>query len=121
MNLKGMSIERLTVLRDNVEVALKSKVTETRRSLEAELAKLSRFGGPVGAGLSLGRRGPVAPKYRNPQNPSETWAGRGLKPRWLAAALKSGKKLESFAIAAPAARAAATKSAMKKGRRAGKR
>jgi hypothetical protein len=34
-------------------------------------------------------RGPVAPKYRNPENPSETWAGRGLTPRWLAAAIKT--------------------------------
>jgi DNA-binding protein H-NS len=42
--------------------------------------------------------GPVAPKYRNPEKPSETWAGRGLKPRWLAAALKGGKKLKDFAI-----------------------
>ena len=42
--------------------------------------------------------GPVAPKYRNPENPAETWAGRGLKPRWLTAAIKSGKKLEDFAI-----------------------
>jgi hypothetical protein len=44
-------------------------------------------------------RGKVAPKYRNPDNPSETWAGRGLKPRSLAAALKAGKKLEYFSIA----------------------
>jgi DNA-binding protein H-NS len=40
----------------------------------------------------------VAPKYRNPENPEETWAGRGLKPRWLAAAIKGGKKLEDFQI-----------------------
>jgi len=40
----------------------------------------------------------VAPKYRNPESPGETWAGRGLKPRWLAAAIKGGKKLEDFAI-----------------------
>jgi DNA-binding protein H-NS len=40
----------------------------------------------------------VAPKYRNPENPSETWAGRGLRPRWLVAAIKGGKKLEDFAI-----------------------
>jgi DNA-binding protein H-NS len=121
MNLKSMSIERLTTLRENVDAALKSKVTETRRTLEAELGKLSRFGGSAGGGLSLGRRGPVAPKFRNPENASETWAGRGLKPRWLAAALKSGKKLESFAIAVQATKAAATKPAMKRGRPAGKR
>ncbi|MCW5705226.1 MAG: H-NS histone family protein, partial [Bradyrhizobium sp.] len=38
------------------------------------------------------------PKYRNSANPKETWAGRGMKPRWLTAALKSGKKIESFEI-----------------------
>lgn len=40
----------------------------------------------------------VAPKYRNPANPLETWAGRGKRPRWLAAELDAGKKLEDFAI-----------------------
>jgi DNA-binding protein H-NS len=40
----------------------------------------------------------VAPKYRNPEQPSETWAGRGRKPRWLAAQLKSGKRIEDFRI-----------------------
>jgi hypothetical protein len=44
------------------------------------------------------RRGPVAPKYRNPENRNETWAGRGLKPRWLAAAIKAGHTLEDFLI-----------------------
>ncbi|MBL8674596.1 MAG: H-NS histone family protein [Rhodospirillales bacterium] len=40
----------------------------------------------------------VKPKYRNPADKSETWAGRGSKPRWVVAALKSGKKLEDLAI-----------------------
>jgi len=73
----------------------------------------------LGNGISRGRAalgGKVAPKYRNPENPSETWAGRGLKPRWLAAALKSGKKLEHFAIAG--SKPAAAKRAPKKTRRA---
>jgi DNA-binding protein H-NS len=43
--------------------------------------------------------GKVAPKYRNPADPSQTWAGRGQPPRWLAAELKSGKKVEDFLIA----------------------
>lgn len=42
--------------------------------------------------------GKVAPKYRNPDNASETWTGRGKQPRWLAAKTKSGAKLESFLI-----------------------
>jgi DNA-binding protein H-NS len=40
----------------------------------------------------------VKPKYRNPKNKSETWAARGLKPKWLSAQLKQGKKLEDFLI-----------------------
>ncbi len=53
-------------------------------------------------GTQAGRwlAGAVAPKYRNPENPAETWAGRVLKPRWLAAKLKSDKRLEDFSIAA---------------------
>jgi DNA-binding protein H-NS len=89
MALKTMSIDKLMKLKDQVEAALSSKVTEQRRALESELSKLGRLQGGAGRGKSaLGRggaRGAVAPKYRNPENPAETWAGRGLKPRWLVA------------------------------------
>jgi DNA-binding protein H-NS len=44
-------------------------------------------------------RGKVEAKYRNPENPEQTWAGRGLKPRWLSNALKGGSSLEEFGIA----------------------
>ena len=102
MQLKSMSIDRLTSLRQRVEAALSAKVIEQRRTLESELSKLTRFrGGAVRSKSALGRGawGKVAPKYRNPENPAETWAGRGLKPRWLTAAIKSGKKLDDFLIA----------------------
>ena len=39
----------------------------------------------------------VAAKYRNKAT-GETWSGRGLQPRWLKAALTSGKKIADFAI-----------------------
>lgn len=42
--------------------------------------------------------GKVAPKYRNPANPKETWTGRGKQPRWLAAHTAKGKKVEDFLI-----------------------
>ena len=102
MNLKSMSIDRLTNLRARVDAALSSKVIDQRRTLESELSKLTRFeGGTARSKSAFGRgaRGKVAPKYRNPETPSETWAGRGLKPRWLAAAIKTGKKLDDFLIA----------------------
>jgi DNA-binding protein H-NS len=40
----------------------------------------------------------VAPKYRNPANPTETWSGRGKHPRWMAAEIANGRKAEDFLI-----------------------
>ncbi len=40
----------------------------------------------------------VEPKYRNPADATQTWAGRGMPPKWLAAELAKGRKLEDFAI-----------------------
>ena len=101
-NLKTMSIDKLSKLRDQVDATLNSKVADERRAVADQLGRLDRLaaGGARVKGARRGVRGAVAPKYRNPENPAETWAGRGLKPRWLAAALKSGKKLEDFSIEA---------------------
>ena len=33
----------------------------------------------------------VKPKYRNPDDASQTWAGRGKRPRWFVDALSAGK------------------------------
>jgi DNA-binding protein H-NS len=118
MALKTMSIDKLVKLKDQVEAALASKVLEQRRALESELSKLGRYQGrPKSVGRG-GSRGAVAPKYRNPENPSETWAGRGLKPRWLTAAMKSGKSPEDFAISGSVASLKA--SGRKKARKARK-
>jgi DNA-binding protein H-NS len=100
MALKTMPIAKLQALKSQVEAAIAAKVTERRRELETELSKLAGFagGGKATKFGRSGRMGSVAPKYRNPENPAETWAGRGLKPRWLAAAIKGGKVLDDFLI-----------------------
>lgn len=40
----------------------------------------------------------VAPKYRNPDDPAQTWSGRGKRPRWVQAQLDAGKSLQSLEI-----------------------
>jgi DNA-binding protein H-NS len=101
MALKTMSVAKLQALKSQVEAAITARVTERRRELETKLSKLAGFAGGRKASKfgRTGRMGPVAPKYRNPENPAETWAGRGLRPRWLTAAIKAGKKLDDFLIA----------------------
>lgn len=43
----------------------------------------------------------VKPKYRNPDDSSQTWTGRGRMPLWMAGLLKKGAKQESFLIKSP--------------------
>ncbi|AKC87241.1 H-NS family nucleoid-associated regulatory protein [Pseudoxanthomonas suwonensis] len=54
-----------------------------------------RAASPARAGRKLGK---VAPKYRNPENPRETWTGRGKQPRWLAGYTAKGRDLGEFLI-----------------------
>ena len=74
---------------------LEERLANLRRGL-AEKPKTAR------AGSSPQRRTrkypPVLPKYQNPSDPSETWAGRGKQPRWLVAQLTTGRKLGEFLI-----------------------
>ena len=106
LKLKSMSFDDLVALRDNVLRLISDKAASARRELEAKLSAIEGLGlggrgakrGPKPRGSKLkGRK--VPPKYRNPKNRAETWAGRGATPRWLRAYIKSGHKLEEFAIA----------------------
>ena len=104
--LASMSVEALLQLRDDIGSVLSRKAGQ----LQTQLAALGdggwtakkAVGRPRGSKMK-GRK--VAPKYRNPKNRSETWAGRGAMPRWMAAEIKKGKKREDFAIGKSAAKA----------------
>jgi DNA-binding protein H-NS len=50
-----------------------------------------------GTSSRAGKGGKVAAKYRNTAT-GDAWSGRGLQPKWLKAALASGRKLSDFAI-----------------------
>jgi DNA-binding protein H-NS len=92
VNLKGMNVEALMSLRDQVD----KRLLELRTELQKQLAAISPAKGKVTViGSSLkGRK--VPPKYRS--RSGETWAGRGARPHWLVAAIKGGKKLDDFLI-----------------------
>ena len=96
-DLKSMSTDQLSTLYDQITAILTEKIAAQKRVLEDRLKQLD----PVERTSETARRRPyptVLPKFRNPDNPSETWAGRGRMPRWLSAHLKSGKRIENFRI-----------------------
>ena len=94
IKLKAMSVGNLLGLRAEVDRHL----SQHRKNLE-EL--LSQIGGYTKSYINVDRSNPtkgtkVKPKYRGPKG--ETWAGRGMRPVWLAALIKQGHRLEEFAI-----------------------
>jgi DNA-binding protein H-NS len=98
-SLKGMDVDALLSLRTEID----KKLEEKRGELEKQLSRLGieSNGRLALSGGGRGRRSAmkgrkVPPKYRGPGG--ETWAGRGARPRWLAALLKQGRKIEEFAI-----------------------
>ena len=99
VNLSRMDVQALLDLRKQIEDTLVSQRTKLERQLAAMGSSIASLGG---GRVARGGRGSamkgkkVPPKYRSPSG--ETWAGRGATPRWLKAAIKEGKKLESFLI-----------------------
>ena len=84
---------------------VRSKITKFAKAEGYTLEELFGMSGHRGAKAAAkpssraGRKlGKVAPKYRNPANPKETWTGRGKHPRWMAALIAKGKKAEDFLI-----------------------
>ena len=98
VNLSGMTVEELMDLRERVDGLLSERRAELQNQLERmgeAIAVVGRARVVRGGGSALkGRK--VPPKYRSPSG--ETWAGRGAKPHWLAAAIKGGKKIDDFLI-----------------------
>jgi DNA-binding protein H-NS len=98
--LKEKSVDELWALHEQVVHLLSSKMKEEKAHLERRLKELGAQSGTLSGAPAKRPYPPVLPKFRNPAHPSETWAGRGKKPRWVVAALKKGKRLEDFRIAA---------------------
>ena len=95
-----LSTEELWVLHQKVTATLKAKIIAENKVLEDRLSQLiGRFRVEQTNETTERRSYPtVFPKFRNPEQPSETWTGRGKKPRWLTAQLKSGKQINDFRI-----------------------
>lgn len=111
VDVSALSTETLKALSAAVQAELEGRSAKEREGFIASIrdqaaklglnvsevvAALARRSGGRRAGTD--RRSAVAPKYRNPSNPAETWAGRGAKPKWVQEALKAGAKLEDLAI-----------------------
>lgn len=103
MDINNLSLKELKDLQSQVAKAIASFEDRKKREAIAELEEKARALGYslaelAGAAPQARKRAPAAAKYANPADASDTWSGRGRKPRWFEAALKSGKAPEDMAI-----------------------
>jgi DNA-binding protein H-NS len=100
-DLESMSVDQLWALHEEVAAKLAIKLAKEKITLEKRLMQLNR---PLQSREIVEKRDRrpypvVLPKFRNPDQPAETWAGRGKQPKWLTRQLKSGKRMDDFRIA----------------------
>lgn len=107
-NLDALSIDEMWQLHEEIIAVLSIRLTAEKCELEKRLAQLRREK-EMRLSESADNQAKDTPrerrkypkvfaKYRNPNEPSETWSGRGKQPRWLTAALKTGRTIEEFLI-----------------------
>jgi DNA-binding protein H-NS len=94
--LKAIAEELKRVEKPGIK-ELKAVVAKFRLTpADIKLAMKGRSAKFSGKGPAKGSK--LKPKYRNPAKKSETWAGRGLRPKWVVELMKQGKKLDDFAV-----------------------
>lgn len=102
IDINSLSLKELKELQSQVAKAIASFEDRKKKEALAELEEVARSKGFSLAELTgavvTRKRAPATAKYANPADSSDTWSGRGRKPRWFAAALAAGKSPEDLSI-----------------------
>jgi DNA-binding protein H-NS len=99
--LNKASLKELLTLQEQLTKLIASKRETEKQSVYEKVCSLAlEHGFELDDLLSkkTSKKGSLQVKYRNPENKSQTWAGKGRKPSWLIALLDAGKKLEDFSV-----------------------
>lgn len=99
-SLARMSYRELQQLSMRVNKAMATARDRDRATLRQKMESLvSSAGFRIDDLFGRGGKGrTVAVKYANPDDPAQTWTGRGRKPKWLVAKVKAGDKIDRFLV-----------------------
>ena len=105
-DISKLSVEELKRLQVEAEALIVSKKDQAIEDAYDQIVAIADgLGFSIEELLELGEqkrkkttRKAVEPRYRNKNNPEDTWTVRGKQPRWLVAELEKGAKLEDFLI-----------------------
>ncbi|MEO6699354.1 MAG: H-NS histone family protein [Paraperlucidibaca sp.] len=105
IDVSHLTVNQLDDLIAQAQQEITRKKALARKSLMADMEKLARDAGvslnelfPESGTKPVKVKSTVAPKYRNPNDASQTWTGRGRQPLWIAALLAEGKALGDLLI-----------------------
>ena len=94
--LRSMTSEELWTLHETICAMLTTRIEAETRQLKDRLDELSRTFVPQSR---ESRRYPkVLPKFQNPKQPGQTWAGRGKRPRWFTEMIEAGMNIDDLRI-----------------------
>ena len=102
-DLTNLSDAELQEVIEKAEKALKERLTSKRKEVIAQIKELAAS---IGVTVDINEADKnfdrktvkVAPRYRNPADPIQTWSGRGLAPKWMQELLASGRDKSEFEI-----------------------
>lgn len=95
--IKELQIQETALLKENIDsviAEIKEKMAQYKISL-SDLGMIDQ--GKKIREIVVTRKAPI--KYKDGAT-GNSWSGRGLKPRWLTAAMNQGSTLESFFVKA---------------------
>lgn len=103
-NNKEIDLEQLLALKNFIDDSYESSAKDI---LTSKVTDLKALAGTLGVDLEtlLSKRvkktsssATSGKTYQNPSNTTETWGGKGKRPRWLVALLEQGANLDDFAV-----------------------
>lgn len=100
IDLSNLPTPELNKLAKNIDEELKQREIEERKDAKARIRELAASIGMTPEevlGIESAKRTTAGePKFRNPDNPDQTWTGKGKRPNWLNEALAQGRPLEEL-------------------------
>lgn len=102
MELLNLNFTELQDLLKSVDTEISRRETEEKANAKKQILELAKSYGlsldDVLRKTTAAVRKPVEAKYKNPNDESQTWTGRGRKPVWVQTLLDEGFDLEDLAI-----------------------
>lgn len=109
VDLKGMTPKQLEKLAADVAKEIMSRATKQKDAAMKAAAKAAKEHGfdlseLLGEAPKKTKRKAAAPKpklppkFKNPENPKETWSGRGRQPEWYKAAIAKGTSPDALSV-----------------------